>query len=342
MMQYIDAYKDWKHLQFAQPWAFALLLLIPLVLLWQWRMRRRASPAIRLTTTSGLVHIRPGLRARMRPVLTVLRVLAMAALIVALARPQSSSVSENVESEGIDIVLAMDVSGSMLAEDFKPNRIEAAKRVATDFINGRVGDRIGLVIFSGESFTQCPVTIDHRVLLEQVGEVKSGVLVDGTAIGDGLATAVDRVRGTNGKSKVVILLTDGVNNTGRIGPELALEVAKTYKVRVYTIGVGTNNGQAPYPTQVPGGGTIMSMMPVQIDEELLRKIAHETGGSYYRATNENSLKRIYDDIDKLEKTKVEVSSFKHFSELFFPLAMLACACIILELLLRWTVFRSIT
>lgn len=342
MIEYIYAFKDWRHLQFAQPWAFLLLLLIPLMLVWQWRMRRRVAPAIRLTTTSGLAHIRPAMRVRFRPVLDVLRVIAMVALIIALARPQSSSVSENVESEGIDIVLAMDVSGSMLAEDFKPNRIEAAKRVATDFINGRIGDRIGLVIFSGESFTQCPVTIDHRVLLEQVGEVKSGVLVDGTAIGDGLATAVDRLRNTNGKSKVIILLTDGVNNTGRIGPELALEIAKTYKVRVYTIGVGTNGGQAPYPAQTPGGGTVMTMMPVQIDEELLRKIATQTGGAYYRATGNNSLKSIYEQIDKLEKTKVEVSSYKHFAELFFPLALLACLCIAAEMALRWTVFRSVT
>ncbi len=342
MMQYIVAFKDWRHLQFAQPWAFLLLLVIPLMLFWEWRMRRRGAPALRLTTTSGLSHIRPGMKARLRPILTALRVLAMAAIVVALARPQSSSVSENVDSEGIDIVLAMDVSGSMLAEDFKPNRIEAAKRVATDFINQRIGDRIGLVIFSGESFTQCPVTIDHRVLLEQVAEVKSGILQDGTAIGDGLATAVDRIRNTNGKSKVIVLLTDGVNNIGKIGPELALEIAKTYKVRVYTIGVGTNAGQAPYPAQTPGGGTVMTMMPVQIDETLLRKIASETGGNYYRATSNGSLKQIYESIDKLEKTKVEVSSYKHFSELFFPLALLACVCIVLEMLLRWTVFRSVT
>ncbi len=342
MMQYIHAYKDWRHLQFAQPWAFALLLIIPVLLLWQWRMRRRSSPALRLTTTAGLAHIRPGLRTRLRPLPIVLRMIAIAALIVALARPQSSSVSENVDSEGIDIVLAMDVSGSMLAEDFKPNRIEAAKRVATEFINNRIGDRIGLVVFSGESFTQCPVTIDHRVLLEQVEQIKSGLLVDGTAIGDGLATAVDRIRNTNGKSKVIVLLTDGVNNIGKVGPELALEIAKTYKVRVYTIGVGTNAGQAPYPAQTPGGGMVMTMMPVQIDEALMRKIASETGGQYFRATGDNSLKKIYESIDKMEKTKVEVSSFKHFSELFFPLALLACACLFLESLLRWTVFRSVT
>ncbi len=342
MKQYIEAFLDWKHLQFAQPLAFVLLLLIPLVLLWQWRFRRRSAPAFRLTTMSGLSHIRPSLRIRFRPVMSVLRVIALVALVVALARPQSSSISENVDSEGIDIVLAIDVSGSMLAEDLKPNRIEAAKRVATDFINDRIGDRIGLVIFSGESFTQCPVTIDHRVLLEQLQAVKSGMLVDGTAIGDGLATAVDRLRHTKGKSKVVILLTDGVNNTGRIGPELALEIAKAYKVRVYTIGVGTNAGQAPYPAQTPDGRTVMTMMPVDVDEPLLRKIATQTGGLYFRATNNSSLRNIYKSIDKMEKTKVEVSSFKHYAELFFPLALLAAACLALEMLLRWTVFRSVT
>lgn len=342
MIQYIKAFRDWQHLQFAQPWAFLLLLLIPLMLLVQWRMRRRSAPALRLTTTSGLAHIKPGLRTRLRPILHVLRIIAMVALIIALARPQSSSVSENVESEGIDIVLSMDVSGSMLAEDLKPNRIEAAKRVAADFVNSRIGDRIGLVVFSGESFTQCPVTIDHRVLLEQINEVKSGMLVDGTAIGDGLATAIDRVRNAKGKSKVVILITDGENNSGRVGPELALEIAKTYKVRVYTIGAGTSRGQAPYPVQTPGGGTTIQMVPVKIDETLLKKIASETGGKYYRANDERSLRRIYEDIDKLEKTKVEISSFKHFSELFFPLAALACFCLALEMALRWTVFRSVT
>jgi Ca-activated chloride channel family protein len=339
-MNMIKALLDWRHLTFAHPWFFALLLLLPLMLWWEVRNRRRANPALRLTTTSGLLHIRPSTRMQFRSILTVLRVLGFIALTTALARPQSSSVSENVDSEGIDIVMAIDVSGSMLAEDFRPNRIEAAKKVATDFINGRPGDRIGLVIFSGESFTQCPVTIDHGVLLEQVAEIKSGVLVDGTAIGDGLATAVDRIRNTNGKSRVVILLTDGVNNTGKVGPELALEIAKAYKVRVYTIGVGTQ-GNAPYPVQTPVG-TQTQMMPVQIDEALLQKIAKETGGNYYRATGNSSLKAIYTQIDKLEKTKVEISSYKHYAELFFPFALLACACIFLEMLLRWTVFRTIT
>lgn len=340
MMPYIKALSDWQQLKFAQPWAFALFILVPVLLWWRWYSRRRAHPAFRLTTTTAFSHIRPGLRSRLRPLLGVLRVLALSALIVALARPQSSSITENVDSEGIDIVLAMDVSGSMLAEDFKPNRIEASKKLASDFINSREGDRIGLVVFSGESFTQCPVTIDHRVLLEQVNAIESGILTDGTAIGDGLATAVDRIRNTNGKSKVIILLTDGVNNAGKVGPELALEIAKAFKVRVYTIGIGTH-GQAPTTIQTPFGAQKI-MQPVQIDEELLRSIAKQTGGNYYRATGNNSLQSIYAQIDKLEKTKVEISSFRHYSELFFPFALLACICIALEALLRWTLFRSIT
>jgi len=331
---------DWKHLTFAHPLYFGLLLLIPVIVWWHNRQQRRATAAFRLTTIGGLGALKRSLRVRLRPVLTVLRVIALVGLTIALARPQSSNVTETVDSEGIDIMLSVDVSGSMLAEDFKPNRIEAAKKVATDFIDQRPTDRIGLVIFSGESFTQCPVTIDHAVLKEQVASIESGVLVDGTAIGDGLATAVDRLRNTKGKSRIIILLTDGVNNAGKVGPETALDIAKAFKVRVYTIGVGTM-GQAPYPQQTPFGMQKV-MMPVQIDEPLLKKIARETGGNYYRATNNSSLSTIYQQIDKLEKTKVETSSYKHYAELFFPFALLAIAALVLEVLLRNTVYRSIT
>ena len=336
----MKALTDWKHLSFAQPLYFALLLLIPVIIWWGYRQKRRSAASFRLTTLGGLQHLKPSLRIRLRPILTVLRIIALTGLTIALARPQSSNVTETIDSEGIDIVMAIDVSGSMLAEDFKPNRIEAAKKVATDFIEQRQGDRIGLVIFAGESFTQCPVTIDHNVLKEQIAEIKSGVLVDGTAIGDGLATAVDKLRNTKGKSRVIILLTDGVNNQGKVGPELALEIAKAYKVRVYTIGVGTQ-GQAPYPQQTPFG-TQKIMMPVQIDEALLNKIAKETGGNYYRATNNSSLSSIYKQIDKLEKTNIETNSYKHYAELFFPFALLAICALALELVLRNTIYRSIT
>jgi Ca-activated chloride channel family protein len=331
---------DWKHLSFAHPLYFGLLLLIPFIIWWQQRTKAKDNPAVRLTTLAGIAGVKPTWRVRFRPVLFVLRVLALASLSIALARPQSSNTTENIDSEGVDIVLSIDVSGSMLAEDFQPNRIEAAKKVAMQFVDARPTDRLGLVIFSGESFTQCPITIDHNVLKEQLSQIKSGVLQDGTAIGMGLATGVDRLRYAKGKSRVLILLTDGVNNTGLIDPMTALEIAKSYKVRVYTIGVGSM-GQAPYPVQTPFG-IQKQMMPVQIDEPLLKKISVETGGKYYRATNNTSLASIYKDIDKLEKTKVEISSYKHYAELFFPFALLAIICLVLEMVLRYTVFRSIT
>jgi Ca-activated chloride channel family protein len=331
---------DWKHLSFAQPWFFALLLLIPFMIWWQNQKGRKASPALRVTTLSGLAMIKSGWRVRLRPLLFVLRIICLVALTVALARPRSSNVSESIESEGVDIVLAVDVSGSMLAEDLRPNRIEAAKRVAMDFVDRRPTDRIGLVIFSGESFTQCPITIDHAVLKEQISNIKSGLLKDGTAIGMGLATSVDRLRNARGKSRIIILLTDGVNNIGLIDPSTALEIAKAYKIRVYTIGAGTI-GKAPTPVQTPFGMQ-RQMMDVQIDEPLLRKIAVETGGKYYRATNNRSLSSVYDEIDKLEKTKIEISSYKNYADLFFPFAALAIICLALEMLLRYTVFRSIT
>ncbi|MBN9482896.1 MAG: aerotolerance regulator BatA [Bacteroidetes bacterium 43-93] len=331
---------DWKHISFAHPAFFGLLLLLPFMIWWQQRNKVTDNPSVRVTSLSGIANIKPTWRVQFRPVLFILRVVALVMLTIALARPQTSNVTENIDSEGVDIVLSLDVSGSMLAEDFKPNRIEAAKKVAMNFVDQRPTDRLGLVIFSGESFTQCPITIDHNVLKEQLSEVKSGVLQDGTAIGMGLATAVDRLRYAKGKSRVVILLTDGVNNTGLIDPMTALEIAKSFKVRVYTIGVGTE-GQAPYPVQTPFG-IQKQMMPVQIDEALLNKIAKETGGKYYRARNNKALESIYADIDKLEKTKVEISSYKHYAELFFPFALLAIICLLLEMVLRYTVFKSIT
>ncbi|HXS37618.1 MAG TPA: VWA domain-containing protein [Flavipsychrobacter sp.] len=332
----MNALMDWQHISFAYPAFFALLLVIPAMIWWQIRAKKHDNPAIRLTTLSGIEKAKPSSLVKLRPLLFVLRVIGLAALAVALARPQTNNTTESIDSEGIDIVLTIDISGSMLSEDFQPNRIEAAKKVAMDFVDQRPTDRIGLVIFAGESITMCPITIDHNILKEQLSQVKSGLLIDGTSIGMGLATSVDRLRNAHGKSKVVILMTDGVNNTGLIDPNTALEIAKAYKVRVYTIGVGSM-GEAPYPT--PQG---MQMMPVEIDEPLLRKIAYETGGQYFRATGNNKLAAIYKDIDKLEKTKVEVSSYKHYNELFFPLALIAVVCIGLEILLRYTVFRSIT
>lgn len=336
----MSTFLDWKHLTFAQPVFFLLLLLIPVMIWWQMRGKKDDNPAMRLTTLGGINRDKIGGKAKWRPILFVLRIIALAALSIALARPQSSNTTENIDSEGIDIVLSMDMSGSMLAEDFKPNRIEAARTEALKFVDRRTTDRIGLVIFAGESFTMCPITIDHNVLKEQISQIKNGMITDGTSIGMGLATAVDRLRYAKGKSKVVILMTDGVNNTGRIDPSTALEIAKAFKIRIYTIGIGTM-GQALIPQQTPMGVQKV-MMPVEIDEPLLKKMAAETGGKYFRATGNKALEDIYKDIDKLEKTHIDITSYKHYAELFFPFAMLAVICLVLEMLLRYTVFRSIT
>lgn len=336
----MKALLDWQHLTFAHPAFFGLLLLIPLMIWWQLRGKKNDNPALRLTTLSGIDPAHVGGKARFRPVLFILRIISLAALAIALARPQSSNTTENIDSEGIDIVISMDVSGSMLAEDFKPNRIEAAKAVALRFVDQRPTDRLGLVIFGGESFTMCPITIDHNVLKEQIAQIKNGMITDGTSIGMGLATAVDRLRYSKGKSKVVILMTDGVNNMGLIDPSTALEIAKAFKVRVYTIGIGTM-GQAPMPVQTPMG-TQKQMVDVTIDEPLMKQIATQTGGKYFRATGNRSLETIYNDIDKLEKTRIDITSYKHYAELFFPFAMLAIICLALEMLLRYSVFRSIT
>ncbi|MBL7719719.1 MAG: VWA domain-containing protein [Flavipsychrobacter sp.] len=331
---------DWKHLSFAHPWYFGLLLLLPVLLWWQNRNKIKSTPSLRLTTIAGIKGVKPTWRVRFRPVLTVLRMITLTALIVALARPQTSNTSESLNTEGIDIVISMDISGSMRAQDFKPNRIGAAKDVALRFVDRRPGDMIGFVIFAGESFMQCPITIDHLVLKEQIASAKNDMLQDGTSIGMGLATAVQNLRNSKGKSRVIILMTDGVNNTGLIDPATALEIAKAYKIRVYTIGVGSM-GQALSPVQTPMGEQLQ-MVPVQIDEPLMRKIATETGGKYFRATDNKSLEQVYDEIDRMEKTKVEVTSYKQYAELFLPFAALALLCLALELVLRYTVFKSIT
>src|SRR5690606_6917254 len=262
-------------------------LLIPLLIWWQSRNRRK-NPVFRMSTLEGIQLSAASWRTKLRPFLFYLRIAALFFIIVALARPQTSNTSESIDSEGIDIVLSIDISGSMLAEDLRPNRMEAAKKTAMEFVDSRISDRIGLVIFSGESFTQCPITMDHTVLKQQIMQVRSGMLQDGTAIGMGLATAVDRLHSSKVKSKVIILLTDGVNNTGLVDPLTALEIAKAHKLKVYTVGVGTT-GKAPFPTTVPDGSIQMQMTDVQIDEPLMKKIAAETGGRYFRATDNASL-----------------------------------------------------
>lgn len=337
----MKAFLDWKHITFAHPFYFALLLLIPLMIWWQ-NKGKQSNPVMRLTTLAGLAAAQGmGAKATYRPVMFVLRMIALVMLIISLARPQSTNTTTNNDTEGIDIVLSMDISGSMQAEDFKPNRMEAAKEVAINFVDRRPTDRIGLVIFAGESFSMCPITIDHNVLKEQLTQIRTGMMVDGTCMGMGLATAVDRLRSSKSKSKVIILMTDGVNNVSTpISPQTALEIVKAYKIKVYTVGVGTQ-GMAPMPVATPNGNQVQ-MVPVAIDEPLLKQIATETGGKYFRATNNSTLQTVYADIDKLEKTSIEVTSFKHYTELFFPFAMIAIICIALEMLLRYTVFKSIT
>ncbi|WP_143309858.1 vWA domain-containing protein [Chitinophaga vietnamensis] len=330
----------WKNIEFAYPAFFWLLLLIPVMIYWYIARRKRQQGVMMVSSLDALRHLPVSWKIRFRPLLLILRILAFTALVVALARPQTSNTSENIDSEGIDIVMAIDISGSMLAEDLQPNRMEAAKKVAMDFVDKRISDRIGLVVFSGESFTQCPITTDHGVLKNQIMQVKSGMLQDGTAIGMGLATSVDRLRNSHAKSKVIILLTDGVNNTGLVDPLTALEIAKAFKIRVYTIGIGTI-GKAPFPMPMPDGTVQTVMQDVQIDEPLMKKISKETGGKYFRATNTTDLQNIYAEIDQMEKTKVEITSFRHFAEHFFIFAMIALVCMLLEVVLRYTLFRSL-
>ncbi len=326
---------DWR---LAHPEALLLLLLLP-VLWWVRRGKGKTGPALRLSTTAAFRNVAPSLRVRVEKGLPLLFSMALVALIIALARPQEHHVSEYIESEGIDIVLAVDVSGSMLAEDLKPNRLEAAKQVAAEFIQMRPADRIGLVIFSGESFTQVPATMDRNALLQSLDALRAGgMLTDGTAIGDGLATAVDRVR-SGGKSKVIVLMTDGVNNREHISPGTALEIAKTFGVRVYTIGIGTT-GTALVSVQTPFGVEKIQQ-PVQIDEPLLRQIAAGTGGRYFRATDNQSLSAIYGDIDQLEKQKIETTTEERTKEWAWPFLIAAGVLLVLEMGLRWGWLRSV-
>jgi len=327
-----------KGIEFAHPEFFWLFISIPLMVGWYIWKQRQLQGNLSVPTLKGFTIIKKSMLPKFRHYAIVLRSLAVAALVVALARPQSSLSWQNSTTEGIDIIIASDISGSMLAEDFKPNRLEAGKEIAIDFIKGRPDDRIGLVIFSGESFTQCPLTIDHSVLINMYADIKNGMITDGTAIGMGLATAVNRLRGSEAKSKVVILLTDGSNNSGSIPPITAAEIAKQFKVRVYTVGLGTN-GFAPYPVQTPMG-VQYQRMPVVIDEVTLSKIASITGGKYFRATNNATLKDIYTQIDKLEKAKIDVTQYRKKTEMFLPWAIIALVLLSLEFILKNTLFRG--
>ncbi len=322
---------------------FAFLLFIPLIgyIVWYILLGHRKTPTLKVST--AVPFLKSGLRSYKNYLLHlpfVLRVVALAMLIMVLARPQSTNSWQNSDVEGIDIMLAMDVSTSMLAMDLAPNRLEAAKQVAAEFINGRPNDNIGLTIFAGESFTQCPLTVDHAVLLNMLNSVKcdiasKGIIEDGTAIGMGIANAVSRLKESKAKSKVIILLTDGSNNRGEISPEAAAEIAKQFGVRVYTIGVGTT-GEAPYPYN----GQVINV-PVEIDETTLNKIATLADGNYYRATSNTKLKEVYEKIDKLERTKLHVKEFSRKEEEYAFFAIVALAALMLELLLRNTLLKTI-
>ena len=327
-----------NNITFANPVYLWLLLLIPLLVLFYFFRQRFTSPALTFSAVEKLRDISGSWRIVLRHALFAFRMIVLACLVIIIARPQSTDYWEDVSTEGIDIVMAMDISSSMLARDFKPDRLEAAKNVATEFISGRPHDRIGLVIFSGESFTQCPLTTDHAVLINLLREMQSGMIEDGTAIGLGLATAINRIKDSDAKSKVIILLTDGVNNRGEIAPLTAAEIAKTMNVRVYTIGVGSR-GRAPYPVQTPAGIRYRDMM-VEIDEEVLREIAGMTGGNYYRATDNESLNEIYTEIDRLEKSKINVQELSRKKEEFMPLALIMAALLLLEIILRYTLLRK--
>ena len=325
---------------FANPhYLYLLLLLIPLVA-WYILRQRKKQASLQVSTMQAFdAQGATTFKVYMRHLPFVLRMVAVAVVIVILARPQSTNSWENKNTEGIDIMLVMDISTSMLAEDLKPNRLEASKNVASSFINGRPNDNIGLVVFSGESFTQCPLTTDHSVLLNLFKDIQSGMIEDGTAIGLGLANAVSRIKDSKAISRVIILLTDGSNNRGEIAPVTAAEIARTFGIRVYAIGVGTH-GEAPYPFQTPYGIERRNI-PVDIDEPTLKQIASVTGGQYFRATDNTSLKSIYQEIDQMEKTKINVQQYSKKQEEYMPLALLVFALLLIELFLRNTLFRNI-
>ena len=323
---------------FAYPELLWLLILLPLIATWYILQARKTSATMTISSLKPFEGGRRGLRVYLRHSLPILRALSVGFLIIALARPQNTNSWQKDSIEGIDIMLAMDVSGSMQAMDFKPNRLEAAKDVAISFINNRPNDNIGMVTFAGESFTQCPLTTDHTELLNMVQDLQMGVLDDGTAIGMGLATAVNRLKDSKAKSRVVILLTDGSNNMGDITPRMAADIARTFGIRVYTVGVGTR-GEAPFPIQTEFGVRIQNV-PVDIDEPTLDGIAEVSGGKYFRAVDNETLNEIYKEIDKLEKTRLMTKSFKAYEEKYFVYALIAFLLLLTEFLLRNTLLRS--
>jgi len=324
---------------FAYPWVLYLLLIIPVLIAWYIFRGMGNQVSVTYSSLNVFKDVPSTIRERLLHLPVAIRMIALALLIIALARPQKFAAGENVVTEGIDIAMVLDISGSMLAEDFKPNRLDAAKIVIDDFIAGRITDRIGLVVFAREAFTQCPLTIDYSVLRNLLLDIRTGMIDDGTAIGNGIANGVNRLKDSDAKSRIIILLTDGVNNSGEIDPISAAEIAKTFGIRIYSIGVGTR-GQAPYPVQTPFG-IRYQMMPVEIDEEVLQQISGLTDGQYFRATNNKALEQIYVKIDKLEKTKIEITSYKNASEIYYSWLGWGLILLLFELGISKTIFRKI-
>ena len=325
--------------EFANPEFLWLLALLPIIALWYFFKRNKDQASITFSNTSSFG--KGSILSKLKPLLYLLRLVALGSLIIALARPRNKEVTTKTKAnKGIDIVMAIDVSASMLAKDLKPNRLEALKKVATNFVNKRPNDRIGIVVYAGESFTQTPITSDKRIVKNTIRSLKWGQLDGGTAIGMGLGSSVNRLKDSKAKSKVIILLTDGVNNSGNIDPKTATELAKSLNIKVYTIGLGTN-GTALFPVaKGMDGKLIFRNAPVEIDEALLKYIAKETKGKYFRATSNSKLNKIYDEINKLEKTKIEEFKYTNFEEMFRPFVLLAGFLILFEMLLRFTVFRG--
>lgn len=328
-----------QNIEFENPWFFLLLGLLPLMIFWKYFRASRFDYFFPLPSLRGIGESR-SLRIMIYQALPVLRMIAFVFLVIALARPRLALKEEVVKAEGIDIMMILDLSSSMLSKDFEPNRLEASKRVATDFISNREYDRIGLTVFAGEAFTLCPLTSDHDVLTGLIEEIQAGILQDGTAIGNGLSASINRLKDAESASKVAILLTDGVNNQGYIDPETAADIAKEFGVKVYTIGVGTN-GLAQSPVGKNRQGEFFyNYVRVNIDEDLLKKISRETGGRYYRATNEEELRSVYDEIDALEKTEIELNVFKRYSEEFEFFVWIGFIIILIEILLKYTYVRT--
>ena len=330
-------YNWFQHIEFAWPYSFGLFVLLPLLAWWYMSQYKKQQGSLLVSSIAGYRKV-GSWRSNFRHSLFVLRLLGISCLIMALARPQTRFNEELKSGEGIDIILCMDVSGSMMAQDLLPDRLEAAKQVAAEFVSQRITDRIGVVIFSGESFTLVPLTTDKAVLQSQINNIQRGLLEDGTAIGDGLGISVARLKNSSAKTRIIILLTDGEDQGGRISPVEAKLMAKSYGIRVYTIGVGTD-GFAPVPVIIAGRNTTQ-MQKVNIDEKLLRAIASETGGLYFRARDTQSLKGIYKEIDNLERSKIEITALKRYTEKFYPFALAAAFFLLLEIVLRYTVFRK--